>query len=129
MLTLAMHPGTLKEILFLNQMMPKTPEDKILGIGISCDPHLSRWEIVSARWEFPRDPFVIYEDSDVEWCAPLKIGRFAPKTFKSGEIIIREGVGECASMSEYLRAISASACVVSAMDNLYYFRVKSLLDN
>jgi hypothetical protein len=110
-------------------MMPKTPEDKILGIGISCDPHLSRWEIVDAEWEFPFDPFVTYEERDIEWCSPLKIGKLRPKTFKSGEVVIREGVGEHTSMSEYLRAVSASACVVSAMDNLYYFRVKSSLVN
>lgn len=129
MLTLAMHPGTLNEILFLNPVMPKSPQDRILGLGISLDPHLARWEIVSSRWEFPPDPFVIYEDSDVEWCAPLKIGRFAPKTFKSGEIAIREEVGEHTSMSEYLTAIGARECIASAMNDLYYFRTKSPLDN
>lgn len=123
---IVIHPQTLDEIICLNPYMPRSAVDTVGGFKLEASYDLARWEIVPASWVFPNDPFVIYEESDVAWCAPLRIGYMKPASFTPGEVLVRNGRrGDRLTA----RANYVADQIASAMDGLYLFRSNKLKFN
>jgi len=73
-----------KRIYGLHQIPIQTTLD-VIGIEIHTSIHCPKW---NKRWKFPEWRFVIWEESDKEWCIPLGMGYWEEDTSSPAFMVV-----------------------------------------